>query len=105
MSTTEALRPRPAGIVTAGPMSIVCELLGVPLNHRLLFRRWADDLTNPKTLDALHAYIDLMITDRCCKPAGDLLSQLIQLDVDGEDLTFDEIHQLVTALLAAADLD
>jgi cytochrome P450 len=106
MSTTEALRTRAASVITAArPISVVCELLGVPRHDRLVFWRWAEDVRNPKALDALHAYIDVMIADRCCTPTDDLLSQLIQLDVDGEDLTVDEIHKLVIALVADADTD
>jgi cytochrome P450 len=105
MTTTEPLRTSPARVITARHVSIVCELLGVPRDHRLLVWRWAGDLTNPKALDELHAYIDGMIADRCYKPTDDLLSQLIQLQVDGEDLTVEDIHRLVTALVADADTD
>jgi cytochrome P450 len=104
MTTTEPLRTRAAS-VTARPIAIVCELLGVPRDDRLLFWRWAGDLSTPKALDELHAYVDVMIADRCCKPTDDLLSHLIQLEVDGEDLTVDDIHRLVAALVACADTD
>ncbi|MDT7766409.1 MAG: hypothetical protein QOC63_5829 [Mycobacterium sp.] len=103
MTTTDPLRTSAAGIISARQVSIVCELLGVPSDHRLLFWRWAGDPSSPNALDELHAYVDVMIADRCRKPSGDLLSQLIQLEVDGEDLTVDDIHRLVTALVAGAE--
>ena len=33
-----------------------------------LFRRWAGESLNSKALDELHAYVDVMIADRCRKP-------------------------------------
>ncbi len=92
-----------ATAITARQISIVCQALGVPRDDWLLFWRWADELSNPNTVDALHAYLDVMIADRCRRPAEDLLSQLIALDVDGEDLTVDEIRRFIVALLSDAD--
>jgi cytochrome P450 len=46
-----------------------------------------------------------MIADRCRKPGDDLLSHLIGLEVDGEDLSVDDVHRLATALVAVADSD
>ena len=45
--------------------------------------------------DALHQYVDVMIADRCRRPADDLISKLIELEVDGEDLTVDDIRNFV----------
>jgi cytochrome P450 len=79
MTTTEPLSTTAATAVTARQMSIVCEALGV------------------------HSYVDVMIADRCRKPTGDLLSQLIALEVDGEELTVDDIRTFVAALVSDAD--
>jgi cytochrome P450 len=43
-----------------------------------------------------------MIADRCRKPGDDLLSQLIQLEIDGEDLTADELRAIVANLVSRA---
>ena len=83
-------------------VSVACGVLGVPADDRLLFWRWADDLSNPKTLDELHAYVDVMIADRCRRPGGDLVSRLIQIQVDGQDLTVDDIRAFVASLVASA---
>jgi cytochrome P450 len=80
----------------------VCERLGVPTKDWHLLRRWAAELLTPKALDALYAYVDVMIADRCRKPGNDLLSHLIQLQVDGEELTVDDIHRFVAALVFGA---
>ena len=105
MTTTEPLRTSAVSVITARQTSIVCELLGVPRDDRMLFWRWASDLSNPRTLDELYAYVDVMIADRCRRPTDDLLSRLIQLGVDGEELTVDDIRTLVAALVASADTD
>lgn len=105
MITTEPLRTTAATAataITARQMSIVCQVLGVPRDDWLLFWRWADELSNPKILDALHTYVDVMIADRCRKPNGDLLAKLIELNVDGEELTVDDIRRFVAALVAGA---
>jgi cytochrome P450 len=43
-----------------------------------------------------------MIAERCRKPTDDLVSRLIQLEVDGEELTVDDVRQFVAALVAGA---
>lgn len=97
MTTTEPLRA-----VRRYPIAAVCAVLGVPDNDWHLFSRWASESLNSKALDGLYAYVDVMIADRCRMPGDDLLSQLIELEVDGEELTVDDIHRLVAALLAGA---
>jgi cytochrome P450 len=105
MTTAEPLRTSAASVFTARPIAIVCELLGVPRDDRLLFWRWAGELSNTKAMDELHAYVDVMIADRCRKPGDDLLSQLIGLEVDGEDLSVDDVHRFAAALVAVAGSD
>jgi cytochrome P450 len=80
----------------------VCARLGVPPKDWHLFKRWAGECLTSKTLDQLYAYVDVMIADRCCKPGTDLLSQLIATGVDGEDLTVEELHAIVAALVSRA---
>jgi len=80
----------------------VCAQLGVPDKDWHLFKRWAAESLTSKALDELHAYVDVMIADRCCKPGTDLLSQLIATGVDGEDLTVDELRAVVAAMVSRA---
>jgi cytochrome P450 len=81
------------------PIAGVCAVLGVPRKDWHLFRRWAGESLNSKSLDELNAYVDVMIADRCTKPGDDLLSKLIQLEVDGEELTVDDLRMVVAALV------
>ncbi len=91
MTTTDA---RQNSIAT------VCEALGVPSRDWPLFSGWSAGRLTPNALDALCQYVDVMIADRCRKPGGDLLSQLIELEVDGEELTVDDIRRYVVSLVA-----
>lgn len=55
-----------------------------------------------KATDALHQYIDVMIAERCRRPADDLLTTLVALEVDGRELTADDIRNFVVELVAGA---
>ena len=55
-----------------------------------------------KKRDELNQYVDVMIADRCRKPGDDLVAKLIGLEVDGEELTVDDIRNFVAALVSGA---
>ena len=78
MTTTEPMCIRVAD-TTPGhdPVFLICDALGVPRQDWRLFMRWANDVSSPKALDELHAYVDVMIADRCRRPTNDLMSMLI----------------------------
>ena len=57
--------------------------MGVPRQDWRVFARRADQPLTPKTRDEAFAYLDVMVADRCRRPGDDLLSALIQLEVDG----------------------
>ncbi|MDT5078475.1 MAG: hypothetical protein QOJ80_3112 [Mycobacterium sp.] len=80
----------------------VCARLGVPGADWNQMAQWAAELGEHRTHDALHAYVDVMIADRCAHSTDDLLSELIRTGVAGLDLTSDEIRLAVTAMLALA---
>jgi cytochrome P450 len=98
MTTTEPMRT-----VRRHSIQGVCAQLGVPHKDWHLFRRWVGESLNSKALDALYAYIDVMIADRCRTPGDDLLSELIQSGIDGEELTVDELRAIVAVLVSGAE--
>ena len=53
-------------------------------------------------MSELHSYVDVMIADRCRRTTDILLAKLIELEVDGEELTVDDIRGFVAALVAGA---
>ncbi|MFI5508843.1 hypothetical protein ACIA48_15325 [Mycobacterium sp. NPDC051804] len=81
----------------------VCEALGVPETDWPLFYRWAAGPLTPRATDALHQYVDVMIANRCRQPADDLMSDLIALEVDGVELTVDDIRSFVATLVTGSD--
>jgi cytochrome P450 len=83
-------------------IAAICEALGVPRQDWQLFSRWAAGPLTPKALDALYQYVDVMIADRCRRSTDDLVAKLIELEVDGEELTVHDIHNFVADLVAGA---
>ncbi|MCP3819201.1 cytochrome P450 [Streptomyces sp. A3M-1-3] len=92
------------------PLTVICELLGVPALDRAAFRRWSNDVVAPTSAEAertavteLAAYLDDLIEDkRCSGPADDLLSALIRTRAeDGDRLSAAELRALAYLLLVA----
>ena len=80
-------------------MRLVCAALGVPRRDWGLFSRWSEDGTDPRSLDLLGAYVDVMIAERCRKPTDDLISDLVTIEVGGSELTADELRTIVVTLV------
>ncbi|MFD5368714.1 cytochrome P450 [Streptomyces sp. NPDC127103] len=126
----EALRPRIEGLTTelvdamepAGradlvdafayplPITVICELLGVPSADRDTFRRWSTELVSPtgeedfgRSMVDFGAYLDELIEDkRAAGPADDLLSGLIASRAeDGDRLSGPELRAMAYLLLIA----
>ncbi|WP_405591385.1 cytochrome P450 [Streptomyces sp. NBC_01092] len=92
------------------PLTVICELLGVPELDRVEFRRLSTEAIAPTSsgseLDAytrLGAYFTELIEDkRCAGPTGDLLSDLIRTTAeDGDRLSPDELRGMAFILLIA----
>jgi cytochrome P450 len=96
------------------PIPVICALLGAPPEDWELFSDWTDDILEafgwnaasqtPTILAAwaaLDAYIDDMIARRRRTLTGDLISQLIRAEDEGDRLSTDELRMLVAALLLA----
>jgi cytochrome P450 len=89
------------------PVTVIAELLGVPLEDTGQFRAWATDLLNPdytlraKTFERFALYFDGMVEQRRRSPAGDLISAFINAEIDGERLSQRDITGACTLLLIA----
>ncbi|WP_307847607.1 cytochrome P450 [Streptomyces sp. F63] len=91
------------------PMSVICELLGVPALDRAAFRAWSNELvsrTSPSAENAaVHAmaeYLAGLIGEKRRHPGDDLLSGLIRTtDEDGDRLSRDELVGMAFLLLVA----
>ncbi|ORT58277.1 cytochrome P450 [Streptomyces sp. CB03238] len=92
------------------PITVICELLGVPAADRDAFRAWSTEIVAPTGAEAesaavhgLRAYLDELIEDkRCAGPADDLLSALLRTRADdGDRLSAAELRAMAYLLLIA----
>ncbi|MFD9244665.1 cytochrome P450 [Streptomyces sp. NPDC059556] len=92
------------------PITVICELLGVPSADRDTFRRWSTELVSPtgeedfgRSMVDFGAYLDELIEDkRAAGPADDLLSGLIASRAeDGDRLSGPELRAMAYLLLIA----
>lgn len=97
------------------PITIICDMLGVPTKDRDSFRKWTVDMV--QTLEPLPpeevqdaadaaatefiAYFRVLIEERRKSPHDDLLSGLISAEEEGERLSEDEVIAQATLLLGA----
>ncbi|WP_328906687.1 cytochrome P450 [Streptomyces sp. NBC_00234] len=91
------------------PMSVICELLGVPFLDRQAFRQWSN--TAVSSLDAderlaattsMSAYLAGLVAEKRTRPGDDLMSALIHTaDEEGDRLSGDELMGMAWLLLVA----
>jgi cytochrome P450 len=92
------------------PITVICELLGVPYEDRVDFRVWSDaalsttKLTPEQVLDyieRLRSYMAGLIAERRKQPEDDLLSALIEARDEHDKLSEDELVLLSVGILIA----
>ncbi|MEU0743698.1 cytochrome P450 [Streptomyces sp. NPDC006134] len=92
------------------PISVICELLGVPEMDRDAFRKMSTETVAPTSAESEHdaiarlaAYLTDLIEDkRCAGPGDDLLSDLIRITTeDGDRLSPGELRGMAYVLLIA----
>ncbi|MDH2391620.1 cytochrome P450 [Streptomyces sp. HNM0663] len=93
------------------PITVICDLLGVPGSYRRDFRAWTSALIAPDpdhpqaAKEAIAAMLDFfteLMAHKRREPADDLLTDLIAVrDTEGDRLTEDELMSLVFLILFA----
>ena len=109
------------------PVTIIAELLGVPIKDRDLFREWADMLhyalnsgiqrsstegaeirnehgkakSIPRIQEEMDSYFNAIIEKRTQAPLDDLISNLLRAQADGRHLSREEILTFCRVLLVA----
>lgn len=107
------------------PVIVIAELLGVPAQDRHLFKEWVDrmfeasqdiSLKDPteqqaasreEALEQVGHLVDYLrehAEDRRTSPRDDLLTKLIEAEVDGERLSLDEVTNFANVLLIAGHI-
>jgi cytochrome P450 len=93
------------------PITVICDLLGIPDEHRLDFRVWTDTLVAPdpaagpaaakEAIVAMLGFFTRLLADKRREPADDLLSDLIAVRDEGDRLSEDELMSLAFLILFA----
>jgi cytochrome P450 len=94
------------------PVTVICELLGVPADDRRDFQRWTDamlvrgeTMPDPAVVDEawrrMHAYVTKHLETKRVRPGDDLLSALISAHDEERRLSHDELIAMTFLLLVA----
>jgi cytochrome P450 len=99
------------GFTTPFPITIICELLGVPFEDRAEFRGWSNQVmatvgghTPEEAMDGmrkLHAYFTDLVAKRREHPADDLYSALVAARDNDDRLSEEELVRFGMTLLVA----
>jgi cytochrome P450 len=91
------------------PVQVIAHILGLPRSDFPMFQRWAIAITSVTTnwdrgmaaSEALRDYFATILDERRRHPADDLISELVQAEVDGRKLEDEEIYSFLRLLLPA----
>jgi cytochrome P450 len=101
------------------PMMVIAEMLGIPIADRPRFKRWVDVILNlcysiqggaeaaqaareaGAATAEMSGYLGGLLVERRAAPRDDLLTRLVEAEVDGERLTDREILNFFQLLLIA----
>jgi cytochrome P450 len=91
------------------PVQVIARILGLPREDYPIFQRWALELTSVAAnwergvaaSVALRDYFADVMAERRAAPGDDLISDLVQAEVDGTRLTDEEIFSFLRLLLPA----
>ncbi|MDH3704814.1 MAG: cytochrome P450 [Acidimicrobiia bacterium] len=98
-----------ADLTARYPVQVICAIVGVPVEDHDRFHAWAQQI-NYGPLDpeagmaasqAMRAYLEPLVADRLVSPTGDLLSELVHTEIDGERLTDERLYGFLRLLLPA----
>jgi len=107
-------------LATPLPVIVIAELIGVPATDRREFKEWSDVLVKGarddseeafqelekeklKNIQELYAYFTDIMDQRRLKPQDDLISLLLDAEIEGEKLTEEEVVNFCILLLAAGN--
>jgi cytochrome P450 len=93
----------------AFPVRVIARILGLPERDSQQFQRWSTELISMivnwdrglAAWNALRAYFEERAAERRAQPRDDLISELVQTEVDGQRLTDDDIFAFLILLLPA----
>ena len=91
------------------PVKVITSLIGVPVEDVDRFASWAEDVSggplNPERgLEAsqqMRAYLEPIVEDRRANPTDDLMSDIVNAEIEGERLSDEHIYGFLRLLLPA----
>ena len=94
------------------PITVIAELLGIPLHNQNQFRTWSNAFVRPAIteeeqkaafllLQEFAAYMQNLVADRRLHPQDDLLSGLIHAEEAGDRLSQSELFSMLSLLIVA----
>ena len=96
-------------ITSRYPVRVICAIVGVPVQDSDQFHGWSEKInTGPLDPEAgmeasrsMRAYLEPLVESRRSEPQGDLLSDLVHAEIDGQRLTDEKIYGFLRLLLPA----
>jgi cytochrome P450 len=97
------------------PMDVISSMLGIPKEDRDSVRAWSNDVLhreagNPmptrqgiESMFRLQAYFDEQTSERRRRPQDDMMSVLLEAEVDGERLSDADVRSFLTLLATAGN--
>ncbi len=100
------------------PVIVIAEILGIPPEDRGRFKLWSDEVVrtlgtgvgggpgqqvDEALFEEMRAYLLAMAEERRKNPKSDLISGLVQAEMDGEKLTSEELVAMLILLLVAGN--
>lgn len=91
------------------PVQVIARILGLPRQDYPKFQRWAVEITSVAAnwdrgvaaSEALRDYFAGVLAERRRHPDDDLITELVNVEVDGQRLTDEEIYSFLRLLLPA----
>jgi len=94
------------------PLTVISEMLGIPLADRDNFREWSqaavsftpDDRANPEVTAKMIefiAYLRRLVAEKRSNPGDDLLSGLVLAEAEGDKLSENELLSMIFLLIVA----
>lgn len=88
------------------PITVIAEMLGIPVDDRDKFRMWTNailmgDVSSMAMIMEFVQYMNNMIEIRRAEDTGDILSALVRVDDEGQQLEHMELLSMIFLLLVA----
>jgi cytochrome P450 len=91
------------------PVTVIADILGIPTSDRKKFKVWSDSVVGAsesvgmQTNQELSQYFNKIIEERRKNPQNDLISSVVQQEIDGQKLSQEEVIGFCILLLVAGN--